>query len=222
MIDKKIITIDGLDLLRKIMKTCPPTAMNGGEHARMHLERFCNEGLGITGCQLREIVEMPKDCGCEGGMDVYTHMLENTDSQNIDRLAVARYFSGQIHAEKILEAAKKENFSHEYALKVVYGHLLVPVVIANVEKGIVGDRNNVVSSGVLKFSDDDFSNGQHALMHYGFLVDTCSAEEAEIIAKYNADSELFIEASKILDAGMDFQKMHYHSRSVKMAGELKI
>lgn len=218
MIDRKTITPEALALLAAIMRTCPATALNGGEHARKHLEMLCEKNTEVSGCELRAGVKKIEGCGCEGDLDVYSHLLLHVASDHVDREDVAWYFASQVHAAKIYESVRKD-FSEEYALKIVYGHLLVPVNIIDVEKGIVIDHHFTSSCGVLKFPDAQFSNGDWVVVHYGFFVDKITREEAAYISQCNNKSGLFRKALEILGSKMDYGKMHYYPRSLRIVNE---
>lgn len=218
MIDKKIVTPEALKLLFEIMRTCPATPLNGGEHARKHLSSLCEGGNEVTGCELRSGVNDSKGCDCEGGMDVYTHLLSNVESDIVGRRDIMHYFASQIHADKIFKSAIRD-FSEDYALKITYGHMLVPVRIIDLEKGMVADRNITSSFGVLKFRDGKFFNGDIVAMHYGILVDKITQEEADFISNCNNASVLFKRAMSVLQMNMNFRKMHYYPRSKKIINE---
>jgi hydrogenase maturation factor len=218
MIDKKIINPEALKLLAAIMRTCPATPLNGGKHARDHLRALCASNEPIRGRQLREgisLVSKIAKCECEGEMDVYTHLLHFVKNETVTRLDIASYFGGQVHSEKIFETARRD-LSIAYALKVTYGHLVVPVNIVDLEDGIVVDRNVKTSMGVLHFPQASFKNGDIALMHYGFLIDKTTEDEAGKIASFNYSSELFGEALSMMNGVLDFRKMHYYPRSLKI------
>lgn len=216
--NKKIMSPDAVALLSAIMRTCPSTPLNGGEHARKHLELLCAKGGDVSGCELLAGVKIPESCECEGHVDVYSHLLSHVKSDVITRKDVMLYFGGHVHASKIFKEAM-ESFTDAYSLRIVYGHLLVPVNVIDVEKGMVADRNITSSFGVLKFEDADFSNGDIAVMHYGFLVDRITQEEAELLSACNNKSDLFKKALRVLQMNMNFKKMHYYPRSLRIARE---
>lgn len=222
MIDKKIITPDGLNLLLKIMQTCPATPLNGGEHAKKHLQQLCEKGETVLGCELRSVVAADLFCSCEGGItDIYTHLLENTQSQEIGRLEIMEYFGGDIHAKKILSDTRKDKLPEKYALKVVYGHLLIPVAINDPKEAAAIDSNGIVVQHLLtlKGSEECYSQGDVVLMHYGFIVGMISAVEMDILNAINQKSPLYLKAVELLKDDMDFAAMHYYPRSRKMAGK---
>lgn len=219
MLDRKIILPEALSLLSLIMRTCPATILNGGEHARKHLEILCEKGKEVTGCELRAGIPSLKVCDCEGQLDVYTDLLMHTKGEQVSRKDIMNYFGGNVHAVKIFETAC-EDFPEEYALKIVYGHLLVPVSIVDANNGIVVDENQNLSFGILKFPDLDFANGEKVAMHYGFLVDKITKEEEKFISACNSESELFRKTRNILhknNGEFDFRKMHYYPRSKRIA-----
>lgn len=220
MLDKKTVTGEAVKMLFAIMRTCPPTVSNGGAHAKSLLAQICGNGLGTSGFELRSLASGNEACGCEGEgrMDVYSHLLLHVEGDIVDKSHVSEYFAGQVHAAKIFQDARKE-FTHEYALKVVYGHLLVPVYVEDIEEGIGRDYYGNAVSGLLRFPDARFVNNDLAAMHYGFLVDKLSSAEAELIAEANLKSGLFMSALEELNGFMDFSKMLYRPRSLAMARE---
>ena len=219
MIDKKIITADGINLLWEIMKTCPATPFNGGEKARKHLHKLCKNGKDVSGATLRAGVEKAVFCEYVDEMDVYSHLLANTQSDKIGRLEVMRYFGGDIHADKIFKSAIKDGFPNNYALKIVFGHLLVPIVVDDVKLGCAVDNSGILIENLLVFSDDkrSYFQSELAMMHYGFIVGKISREELEALNLINQKSPIFLEAIEILQGKMDFSAMHYFPRSLAMA-----
>jgi len=221
MIDKKIITPDGLDLLWRIMKTCPATPLNGGQHAKEHLQKLCANGQDVLGCELRLAISNELLCECEGETDIYTHLLENTYKNSIGIIEVMEYFGGNIHGEKILADTKKGGLPEKYALKVIYGHALVPIVIDDPSTLISIDDNGTIIENLLTFSDDNtkYNQGDIALMHYGFIIGKATAAQMDVLNNINKKSPLFLKALEQLKDKMDFATMHYFPRSRKMAGK---
>lgn len=221
MIDKKIITPAGLDLLWKIMQTCPATPLNGGEHAKKHLQILCENNEDVLGCELRKGIVPELSCACEGEMDVYTHLLENTKADVIDRLEIMEYFGGDIHAMKILADTKKDSLPAAYSLKVVYGHLLVPIIIDDPEMLVVIDSEGVIIENLFLLSNDEtvYAQGDAALMHYGFIIGKTTPAEMDVLNAINRKSHIFLQAVDSIREKMDFATMHYYPRSRKMAGK---
>ncbi|NTW27705.1 MAG: hypothetical protein HGA36_05245 [Candidatus Moranbacteria bacterium] len=221
MINKKIITPAGLDLLWKIMQTCPATPLNGGEHAKKHLQILCENGENVLGCELRKGIVPESSCACEGEMDVYTHLLENTKSDTIDRLEIMEYFGGDIHAKKIFADTKKDGLPGWYALKVVYGHLLVPIIVDDPENLVVVDSEGVIIRSLFLLENDKtvYVQGDAALMHYGFIIGKTTAGEMDVLNAINQKSQIFLQAVNSIQEKMDFATMHYYPRSRKMAGK---
>jgi|GEM_PF-5571539 len=222
MIDKKKITPDGLELLLKIMQTCPATPLNGGEHAKKHLQQLCEKGKTVLGCELRSVVKKDNFCVCEGGIiDIYTHFLKSTQSQEVGKLEVMEYFGGNIHGEKILSDTEKDGLPERYALKVIYGHLLIPVIISDLEDGTAVDSNGIVVQHLLtlKGNREYYAEGNVVVMHYGFIVGIISGDEMDILNEINQKSPLYLKAIDSLKDKLDFATMHYYPRSRKMAGK---
>lgn len=220
MLDKKEVTAEAVKLLLAIMRTCPPTIFNGGDAARAGLAKLSNAEVTVSGRELRGFAQRHGACECESGgeLDVYSHLLLHAEGELIEREDVLEYFASQVHAARIFENARKD-FVHGYALKIVYGHLLVPVYLEKAKEGIGRDYYGNVISGLLKFPDARFVDHQLVAMHYGFLVDKLSFDEAELIAECNLKSGLFKSALEILEEPVDFAKMHHYPRSLKMARE---
>jgi hydrogenase maturation factor len=223
MIRKKIVTSAGLKLLYAIMQTCPATPFNGGEHAKKHLEKLCENGVDILGQNLCDMVDKKLFCDCEGDIeiDVYSHLLESTNSELIDKLEVMEYFGSDIHAEKIFSNTRKDGLPQKYSLKVVFGHLLVPVVIKSVDNISAVDSDGVVIDNLLILDGDDsqYAIGDIVLMHYGFIVGKITQLEMEQLDSINKKSMLYHESMKVINNNMDFATMHYFPRSKKMAGK---
>ncbi|KKQ51074.1 MAG: hypothetical protein US70_C0023G0017 [Parcubacteria group bacterium GW2011_GWD2_38_11] len=221
MIDKKVITPAGLELLLKIMQTCPATPLNGGEHAKKHLQKLCKKGGNIFGCELRAVVDKELLCRCEGEMDVYSHLLENTQKNFVDEQEIMEYFGGNVHAEKILENAQRDGLHPSYSLKVVYGHLLVPVIINDSEEKTAVDSNGTTIEHLLTINGDKtlYAQGDIVLMHYGFIIGMISGAKMDILQAINQKSFLYNDAVGVIKEKMDFATMHYYPRSLKMAGK---
>jgi hydrogenase maturation factor len=221
MINKKIITPDGLNLLWRIMQTCPATPLNGGEHAKKHLQALCENGEDVYGHEICNIVDRDLICKCEGEIDVYTHLLESTKSDLVGKLEVMEYFGGDVHAGKILSNTKKDALPLKYSLKVIFGHLLIPVIIENADSISAVDSDGISIENLLVLIDDQekYADGDVVLVHYGFIVGRITRDEMKILNAINKKSVLYHEAVNILDDKMDFATMHYFPRSKKMAGK---
>lgn len=192
---KAMITADGLSIMARIFISCRP--IMGGiltanqiyliSHVRagesINFNSF-KKGLPVVDPTYDQIFEYAKKLG----------------KKDIDAEAVQKFFGGEPHFDKILGQIEEFKLKKDFAQKILFAHILIPVEITSVSGTIAGIYKNAdaevkIKNLVLSSKKMDVKKGDNALVHYASVITVDFSDAVrEYLLKVQAQKKEFIQA----------------------------
>ncbi len=234
----KNITAAGIELLFRIIKSCPVEMSNGGQEIRDWLQTKALRRKSESFLELLELAKSASGNKCTDNVfeDIadYAKMQRN----DINEILLFRYFAGPHHQDRIYKSLLEkceEGMSHEYAAKMLIFHMLIPVELMAVDGDRVcaiyrndfGNEDEFVSEvplydlGLFSFDCEKKPlMGDEWYTHYGMLVRPVKSEaEKDLVIHYNSEAPKFVHACKKVGiGGISVKNMHF-AKHVKMLCE---
>lgn len=231
--EKKIrITAKGLDLLERIIRSCPPRMSNSGLEAKRVLYDISKNGEAIFFDQFVRRLGITDLSG-----SVFGHFYEVASLVGvgeIDERFVVEYFSGEFHSSEIARKIERgdielmKQVDPFYEWRVIVAHLLMPGFLEEVsETGFSvryenGDISFIIGS-LLPYGSDflSFEKDMLVWVHLSSIIGRADPGLANVALESQKGNKLFREAcTKVAKSGMDARALIQYSSWAKKACEL--
>ena len=218
---KKKITVDGLFLLERVVRSCVPTPNNGGMASRDYLIELVKKGQEISYESF--LKGFPSQICPVGLYNVYDHLgsfASEKEVNEIDGEFVLNFFAGNQHIERAEYDVREEKIAEiigkRYALKDFVSHVLLPVIVTEKSKEFfcakyVNGHLSFPLKNLVAFPEESYriKVGDIVLVHYASIISSnIDYDMAQLIFAIQYENKEFMKACMaISNDGIDHQKM---------------
>jgi len=190
----------GMDLLERVIRSCPPEMTNGGLEAKKILFNLSRKKDPVKWSDL--VATLPVE---HFELSIFAHIqsiAEEKSVAEIDDLFIADYFGGSPHIDRVRGFVKYHDFSMtgdlHYEPKFLVSHILLPVQIVDVsEHGFVGVYHgnvDIIMKNLIPYVGESrlIEASATVLCHHSSIISVCSRYEVvDALMKAQFSSETF-------------------------------
>ena len=218
--ERKKLTMNALVLLEKIVRSCPPTPSNGGGKMKTFLMSSAKKAFEGKLYFDSIIDKFDSIRGNTDSYNVYTDMEKHIASGDVNFFTVMNFFAGDVHINRAIIDKNADVMSKLSQLerdKYAFSHVLIPIFLTNMEKGIgegyyeFGD-SKIFIKNIRTFPGRKkrYSAGMSVLMHYSCIIDEIGDKIAQRMIEKQIKNISFLQVCENLKgATVDHAKMSY-------------
>jgi hypothetical protein len=207
--NNSLITSDGLRQLARIFVSCKPIMTEIMVDNQLKLIKTSKQGKDVNFDEFT--ANLPKK---DPTYDQILQFAQSLGQTNIDENIVWKFFGSKPHFDKILGQINEYRLKKDFAQKIFFAHILVPVVITDIHKNTYPDQlfnfnaeyknknvvvkiKNLIASPAL----GEINPGQVVLSHYATIIATdVPTETVNYLLEVQAEKGEFIEACQYVQS----------------------
>lgn len=198
MKNESIITADGFVALARIFVSCRPIMSGTLTANQLCLIEKAKSERDVVFSDFVKRLPIPDP--------TYQQILSFAESNGqgfVDAKIVWRFFGGEPHFKKILGQIEEYGLKKDFAMKIFFAHILIPIEVLRVEGGLFdgiyrnGDVEVRIKNLVPALPASDVLIGGKALVHYASMISVdFSKEIKEDLLRAQANNTEFVKACK--------------------------